>query len=567
MITNYKVLIATILSSHIAELNYDEIVECVEYPKNSDMGDYAFPCFKLSKSMRKAPQVIAESLKEQIGENHQFESITSVAGFLNFKVNRRHLAQNVIETILTEEENYGRSEIGENKKIIVEYSSVNIAKPFHMGHIRSTMIGESLKRIYDFLGYDTVAINHLGDYGTQFGKLIVAYKKWGNLEAIKSDPIPELLKIYVRFHEEAERDKTLEDEARAWFTKLENKDEEAVELWTLFVNMSMVTFNRVYDKLGVTFDSFAGESFYSDKMADVLDELRAKKLLVKSEGAEIVDLDAYNMPPALITKKDGSTLYMTRDLTAAKYRKETYDFDKNIYVVGSAQKLHFQQWIKIAELMGYDWAKDCIHVDFGMVALEEGSLSTRKGNVVFLEDVLDKASEKTLEIINEKNPNLNQKETVAKQVGVGAIIFQELYTSRTKDYTFSLDKSLSFEGETGPYVQYTHARACSVLRKASTLELNDINYDLLTDDASKEVLSVLSRFNYVIEMSHKNNEPHTIARYAIELAQSFNRFYHDNSILVEDEKMRAARLSLVKCVQITLKNALRLVCLEAPEQM
>lgn len=564
---DYKQLIANLLSEKIEALTTDEIYDLVEYPKNPAMGDYAFPCFRLAKVMRKAPPAIAEEIVATLGQTDEIESITPVAGFINFKVSPAHVAKSVISDVLDQGQSYGNSDLGKDKKVIVEYSSVNIAKPFHMGHIRSTMIGESIHRIYKALGYDTVAINHLGDYGTQFGKLIVAYKKWGTREAVEADPIPELLKLYVKFHDEAENDDSLNDEARAWFTKLENGDEEAFELWTLFKDMSLVSFDRVYGKLGVTFDSYAGESFYSDKMDAILEELRAKKIVEKSEGAEIVNLEAYGMPPALITKKDGSTLYMTRDLAAAKYRQDTYHFDKNIYVVGSAQKLHFQQWFKVVELMGYEWAKDCVHVEFGMVALEEGSLSTRRGNVVFLEDVLDKATEKTLEIINEKNPDIDNKEEVARQVGIGAVVFQELFTSRQKDYTFSWDKTLSFEGETGPYVQYTHARSCSVLRKAEIKDFSGVDYSLLTDDASQALIKTLGKFNEVIVLAHKNYEPHHVARYAVEVAQQFNRFYHDNSILVEDIALKTARVALVKASQTVLKSALALVCLEAPEKM
>lgn len=564
---NYKEEIAKALSEKIDMMSYDELLGLVEHPKNTEMGDYAFPCFKLAKAFRKAPNVIAEELASSFGDSIMFDKVKAVSGFLNFTVNSEHYAKNVIEEVLDKGGLYGASNYGAGKKTIIEYSSVNIAKPFHMGHIRSTMIGESLHRIYKFLGYDTVAVNHLGDYGTQFGKLIVAYKLWGNREIIEADPIPELLKIYVKFHDEAENKPELEDEARTWFTKLENNDPEAVELWTLFKDMSLKVFNRVYGKLGVTFDSYAGESFYSDKMPAIIQELRTKSIVEKSEGAEIVNLEPYGLTPALITKKDGSSLYLTRDLAAAKYRKDTYDFDKNIYVVGSAQKLHFQQWIKIVELMGYDWYKDCVHVEFGMVSLEEGALSTRKGNVVFLEDVLDKAVEQTLAIINEKNPNLENKETIAKQIGIGAVVFQELYTSRTKDYAFSLDKTLSFEGETGPYVQYTHARACSVLRKVDDANAVTPDYSALTDEASKDVVRTLSKFGEIVLLAHKNYEPHTVARYAVELAQTFNRFYHDNPILVDDAGVKAARVALVKAVKTVLKNALALVCLEAPEKM
>ncbi|WP_459848875.1 arginine--tRNA ligase [Fusibacter bizertensis] len=564
---NYKESIAKLLADNIDVLSDEEILSLVEHPKNTDMGDYAFPCFKLAKAFKKAPNLIAEELVSKVNDSELFSKVEAVAGFLNFTVNAEYFAKNIIEEVLNLGVKYGASDIGANKKTIIEYSSVNIAKPFHMGHIRSTMIGESLHRIYKFLGYDTVAINHLGDYGTQFGKLIVAYKRWGNKDVIDANPIPELLKIYVKFHQEAETDPALEDEARAWFTKLENGDEEAVALWTLFKEMSLKVFNRVYGKLGVTFDSYAGESFYSDKMPAIVKELREKNIVEKSEGAEIVNLEPYGLTPALVTKKDGSSLYLTRDLAAAKYRKDHYNFDKNIYVVGSAQKLHFQQWIKIVELMGYDWYKDCIHVDFGMVALEDGALSTRKGNVAFLEDVLDKAVEQTLLIINEKNPDLENKETVAKQIGVGAVVFQELYTSRTKDYSFSLEKTLSFEGETGPYVQYTHARACSVLRKVEVGSNIAPDYAALTDEASKAVVRTLSKFAEIVILAHKNYEPHTVARYAIELAQGFNRFYHDNPILVDDEAVRAARVALVQATEIVLKNALYLVCLEAPEKM
>lgn len=564
---NYKEKIAKALSEKIDMLSYEEILALVEHPKNSEMGDYAFPCFKLAKAFKKAPNMIAEALVTAVSNEELFDKVEAVSGFLNFTVNSQHYAKNVIEEVLSKGDKYGASHYGDGKKTIIEYSSVNIAKPFHMGHIRSTMIGESLHRIYKFLGYDTVAINHLGDYGTQFGKLIVAYKLWGDRDVIEADPIPELLKIYVKFHDEAETRPELEDEARTWFTKLENNDPEAVELWTLFKDMSLKVFNRVYGKLGVTFDSYAGESFYSDKMPAIIKELRDKNIVEKSEGAEIVNLEPYGLTSALVTKKDGSSLYLTRDLAAAKYRKDTYNFDKNIYVVGSAQKLHFQQWIKIVELMGYEWHKDCVHVDFGMVSLEEGALSTRKGNVVFLEDVLDKAVEQTLAIINEKNPNLEDKESVAKQIGIGAVVFQELYTSRTKDYAFSLEKTLSFEGETGPYVQYTHARACSVLRKVSETDDTSPDYASLTDDATKDVVRTLSKFGEIVLLAHKNYEPHTVARYAVELAQAFNRFYHDNPILVDDAGVKAARVSLVKAVKTVLKNALRLVCLEAPEKM
>lgn len=560
--------IAGLLESHTEGLSLDEIYESLEIPKHSDMGDFAFPCFKLAKTMRKAPPVIAAELAAGLEEVSFIEKTEAVAGYVNFTLNKGFMAKEILTEIKLKKDQYGASTLGNGQKAIVEFSSTNIAKPFHMGHIRSTMIGNALYRIYQFLGYDTVAINHLGDYGTQFGKLIVAYKKWGNKEVIEANPIPELLTLYVRFHEEAEKDPSFDDEARAWFKKLEENDAEAYELWHWFKEVSLKEFDRVYAMLDVHFDSYAGESFYSDKMPAVLTEMREKGLMKASEGAEIVDLEPYGMPPALITKKDGSSLYITRDIAAAIYRKEHYQFDKNIYVVGSAQKLHFQQWMKIIELMGHEWVKDCVHVDFGMVGLEEGSMSTRSGRIVFLEDVLKTAVEKTRQIIEEKNPNLENKEDVAVAIGIGAIVFQELSNNRIKDYTFSWEKSLAFEGETGPYVQYTHARTCSVIRKSpKNWEEQDINYELLTEKAEIEVLRSLRKFPEVIADAGEKYEPSLITRYIIDLAQTFNRFYHDHSILVDDEALSFARLALVNGVRQTLKNGLYLISLKAPERM
>lgn len=564
---DFKQEVVNLLLEVVDSLTKEEIYDLLEIPKYTNMGDHAFPCFKLAKVYRKAPNMIASEISEKITKNEYFDKIEAVSGYVNFTNSTEIFAKSVVTEVLETKEKYGSSTMGNGKKIIVEFSSTNIAKPFHMGHIRSTMIGNSLYKIHKFLGYDTVAINHLGDYGTQFGKLIVAYKLWGDKETIEKNPIPELLKLYVRFHEEAEKDEKMDQEARDWFKKLENNDKEAYELWKWFKDVSLVEFNRVYDLLGVKFDSYAGESFYSDKMPAVLEELREKKILTKSKGAEIVDLEEYGMPPALVTKSDGSSLYITRDIAAAIYRKKHYDFDKNIYVVGSQQKLHFKQWFKIIELMGYDWYKDCIHVDFGMVALEEGSLSTRKGRVVFLEEVLNKAIDKTLEIIEEKNPNLENKKEVAKYIGVGAVVFQELSNNRIKDYTFSLEKTLSFEGETGPYVQYTYARSCSVLRKLGEIDMSKVDFSVLTDDVSIEVIRLLGKFPYVIKDAAKKYEPSLITRYITELAHEFNRFYHDNPILVEDEKVKNSRASLVKAVSQTLKNGLELIGLHAVERM
>ena len=564
---DFKLAIANCLKEKIEDLTLEEIVALIEVPPNKEMGDFAFPCFKLAKVFRKAPNMIAADLAENIEANGAISKVMPLGGYVNFFVNKSQLAKTVINDVLTKKEKYGHTDLGQEKAVVIDFSSPNIAKPFHIGHIRTTVIGNALYKIYDSQGYNVVRVNHLGDYGTQFGKLIVAFKLWGSKEAVEANPIPELLKLYVKFHEEAEQKPEMEDEARAWFTKLENGDEEAKALWQWFRDESLKEFARVYDLLDIEFDSYAGESFYSDKMDSVIETLKDKKLLVQSQGTNVVDLEEYNMPPALITKNDGSTLYMTRDLAAAIYRKNTYDFDKCIYVVGSQQSLHFQQLFKVLELMGYEWSKDLIHVPFGMVALEEGTMSTRKGRVVFLEDVLKQAVEKTKEIVLSKNPNAKNVEQIAKQVGVGAVVFQELSNSRIKDYTFSWSRTLSFEGETGPYVQYTHARCCAVLRKAEEEVTTDINYDLLSDGDGAEVLKVIGSFNKSILAAMRKNEPHIITRFVLDLAQAFNKFYHDNPILVEDAELRKARLALVAATRQTIENALALLGMHAPERM
>ena len=564
---DFKVAVATCLKEHIEELTLEEITALIEVPPNKDMGDFAFPCFKLAKVFRKAPNMIAAELSEKIEAKGVISNVTPLGGYINFFVNKSQLAETVIKDVLTKKEKYGHSDLGKDKTIVIDFSSPNIAKPFHIGHIRTTVIGNALYKIYDSQGYNTVRINHLGDYGTQFGKLIVAFKLWGNKEAVEANPIPELLKLYIQFHDEAEKHPEMEDEARAWFTKLENGDKEAKELWQWFRDESLKEFARVYDLLDIEFDSYNGESFYSDKMDRVIDIIKDKGLLQESQGTNIVDLEEYNMPPALITKNDGSTLYMTRDLAAALYRKENYDFEKCVYVVGSQQSLHFQQLFKVLELVGFEWAKDMVHVPFGMVALEEGTMSTRKGRVVFLEDVLKQAIEKTKETMLAKNPNALNVDEIAKQVGVGAVVFQELSNSRIKDYTFSWSRTLSFEGETGPYVQYTHARCCAVLRKAEEEVTTDINYELLNDVDSAEVLKVIASFNKTILNAMRKNEPHIITRFVLDLAQAFNKFYHDNSILVEDAELRKARLALVCATRQALENGLKLLGMQAPERM
>lgn len=565
---NFKHDIATILSDEIKEISMEEIESMIEIPSNTEMGDYAFPCFKLSKIFRKSPNMIAEELAQKLEKTAVIDKIINLSGYVNFFVDRETWAKSVISRVVTEKENFGRSDYGQKRNTIVEFSSPNIAKPFHIGHIRTTVIGHSLYRLYDFMGFNAIAINHLGDYGTQFGKLIVAYKAWGDRAVIESNPISELLKIYVRFHDEADQNPELEEEARGWFKKLENKDPEATELWQWMRDISLKEFNRVYDLLGIKFDSFAGESFYSDKMPAAVQLIEDKGLLKDSEGAKIVDLEPYGMPPALIMKKDGSTLYITRDIAAAIYRKETYDFYKNIYVVGTPQELHFRQWGKILELMGFEWAKDCIHVQFGTVSLEDGVLSTRSGRVVFLEDVLNRAIEQTKAIIMQKNPELENIDETAKQVGVGALVFQELSNSRIKDYQFSWERTLSFEGETGPYVQYSYARCCSLIEKSEFEPSIDIDFSLIAQNPdAMEIVRVLTSFDDVLMRSLNRNEPHHIARFVLDLSQAFNKFYHDNHILSETEDVQKAYISLVESVKNGIHNALYLLGMESPQKM
>lgn len=564
---DFKKEVSIILKKEIAGLEEVEILAMIEVPPNSDMGDYAFPCFRLAKTFRKAPPLIATEIINGIEKNQYFEKIEQEGGYINFFVNKSMLVKQTLEEVLDKKDLYGSSDLGKGKNVIVEFSSPNIAKPFHIGHIRSTVIGSSINKIYKFLGFNTISINHLGDYGTQFGKLIVAFKKWGDMEEVKKSPIPSLLKLYIQFHEEAEKDPNLEEEGRMWFKRLEEGDEEALKLWKWFREVSLEEFDRVYKMLDISFDSLAGESFYSDKMSGVLELMDNKNILEESQGADIVNLEAYDLPPALIRKKDGSTLYITRDITAAIYRKETYDFYKNIYVVASQQNLHFQQWIKIIEIMGFEWAKDCIHVPFGLVRLEEGTIATRKGRVVFLEDVLKKAIEKTREIILEKNPNIENLDKVAEDVGVGAVIFQELSNNRIKDYTFSWEKVLNFEGETGPYVQYTFARANSVLRRAGIEIDYDINPLHLTDNITMEVIKKIEEFPVIIKDAQEKNEPSIITRHIVDLAQAFNRFYHDHPVLVDDKDIKMARLALVYAVKEVIGVGLNLLGIKAPEKM
>ena len=563
---DFKAEIAAAIAQSL-EIDVNEVLGAIEIPPNKDMGDYAYPCFRLAKTLRKAPPLIAAELAEKV-QLPSFVKETKVIGaYLNFFTEKSVFAKEIITKVFEEKENYGKSTVGAGKNIVIDYSSPNIAKPFHVGHLRSTVIGNAIYKIHEFLGYNCVGVNHLGDWGTQFGKLITAYKLWGDAEKVEKDGISELMRIYVLFHDEAEKDPSLEDTARSWFVKMQDGDEEALTLWKWFKDISLKEFERVYNTLGVSFDSYAGESFYNDKMAAVVDELKEKELLIESNGAMIVDLEADKMPPCLIIRTDGGTLYATRDITAAIYRKNTYDFEKCIYITAIDQILHFSQWFKVIEKMGYDWNKQLVHVPFGLVSLESGKLSTRKGNVVLMEDLLNEAVKKTAAIIEEKNPDLPNKEEVAKQVGIGAVIFDDLYNGRIKDIVFSWEKMLSFEGETGPYVQYTNARACSVLRKAGDEVTCDIDFSVLTDDVTVEVIKLLASFNEKVQEAADKYEPSVVSRYVVDLAQAFNKFYHDNPILSADEKTRKARLAVVKAVSSVLTSGLALLGVQAPEQM
>lgn len=557
------------LIAKAADMEPESIREAIEVPANKEMGDYAFPCFKLAKTVRKAPQMIARELKDKLEKPDFIADIQVVGAYINFFADKTSFVREVMCKVLDKDKDYIKSSMGEGKTIVIDYSSPNIAKPFHVGHLRSTVIGNALYNIYKALGYNCVGVNHLGDWGTQFGKLIVAYKKWGDKETVEREDIKELSRIYVKFHEEAEKDPSLNDEARHWMVKMQEGDSEALELWKWFVDISMKEFNRIYDRLHISFDSYAGESFYNDKMQAVVDELKEKNLLKESEGAQIVDLEEYNMPPCLILRSDGGTLYPTRDIAAALYRKKTYNFYRDIYVTALDQNLHFAQWFKVLELMGYDWAKDeLVHVPFGLVSLGDGKLSTRKGHVVLMEDILNAAVEKTSGIIEEKNPDLPNKEEISEQVGIGAVIFNDLYNSRIKNVVFDLERMLSFEGETGPYVQYTHARACSILRKAGVEKPEkDIDCSLISDEASVNICKVLSDLPSKLVDAADKYEPYILTRHIVEICKAFNKFYNENNIMGSEGELKKARLAVVYAVKSAIAQSLALLGIAAPEQM
>ncbi len=547
-----------------APLNADEIAGLLELPPDSAMGDYAFPCFKLARSLRKAPPMIAAELVKVIDARF-LSRVEAVGGYLNFFIDKALYASSVVEAVLGADGRYGATTEGEGKTICIDYSSINIAKRFSIGHLSTTAIGNSLYKIYNYLGYKCVGINHLGDWGTQFGKMIAAYKHWGSREMVEQGGVQALSDLYVRFHAEAEKDDSLNDEGRAWFKKIEQGDEEAISIWQWFKELTLKDVQRVYDMLGVKFDSYAGESFYIDKMQPVIDELRAKGLLKESDGAYLVDLSEYNMPPCLILRSDGASLYHTRDLAAAFYRKATYDFTKCLYVVAYQQDLHFKQLFKVIELMGYDWAKDLEHVAFGMISFEGQALSTRHGRILYLEDLLDRSIEKARKIIDEKSPQLENKDEVARKVGIGAVVFFALSASRIKDIDFWWDRALNFDGETGPYVQYTYARCCSVLGKAHVDAQPD--YAGLSDPEAQDVVRLLERFPELVHEAAQRYEPSLITRYTVDLAQAYNKFYYEHRILDCEPGVSAARLALTRATRDVIGVGLKLIGVEPTEKM
>ena len=564
---NYRNYIAKKLV--IENLSEEEISSLIVVPPEKTMGDYALPCFKLAKTLRKSPVIIAEELAKDFKCDEVVVSACALNGYLNFKVNRSALAKETFGEIFDKKEKYGSSDMGEGKTVIVEYSSINVAKPFHIGHLSTTVLGGALYRIFKFLGYNTVGINHLGDYGTQFGKLIYAYKAWGNKKSVDEGGIKELTRLYVRYHEESEKNPSLDDEARRYFKLIESGDKECNDLFNYFKELTLKEVGKTYDELGITFDSYAGESFYKDKMQPVIDELNEKGLLKESEGAKIVDLEEYGMPPCIVLRSDGASLYATRDLAAACYRKATYNFDKCLYVVAYQQNLHFKQIFKVLELMGKTWAKDLVHVAYGMVSLvdENGNqvaMSTRNGTVVLLEDVLNKCHQKCLEIIAQKNPDLEDKETVARQVGTGAVIFGALSNSKIKDIQFSYDKILNFDGETGPYVQYTATRIKSVLRKGGEWEMPS-EYSL--NDEEYELIAKLSEFSDTVKASAEKLEPFYITRYSLEVASLYNKFYMNCKIIGEKKDIQNFRLALCSATLTVLTNSLSLLGIQTPERM
>lgn len=561
---NHKQMVADTLSAVLPQLDIETIYSLLEKPKSSEMGDIAFPAFSLAKVERKAPQAIATDIVEKL-DTTGFEKVVATGPYVNFFLDKDAISHQVLTDVIAKKDQYGQLNIGQGRNVTIDMSSPNIAKPFSVGHLRSTVIGDALANIHGKLGFNPIRINHLGDWGKQFGMLIVAYKLWGDKTAVEADPISELLKLYVRINAEAEEKPELDEEARQWFKKLEDGDQEALELWQWFRDESLVEFNRIYEKLDVHFDSFNGEAFYNDKMDEGIQILEEKGLLQESKGALIVDLERYNLPPALIRKTDGATLYITRDMATAMYRKRTYDFVKSIYVVGQEQINHFKQLKAVLKEMGFDWSDDMTHITFGLVTKDKKKLSTRKGNIILLEPTLDEAILRALSQIEAKNPNLENKEEVAHAVGVGAVKFFDLKTDRDNGYDFDLEAMVSFEGETGPYVQYAYARIQSILRKANFVPSTENNYKL-ADAESWEIIKHIQNFSTVVERAGDKFDPSLIAKYAINLAQAFNKYYAHTRILDESPE-RDSRLALAYTTGVVLKEALRLLGVKAPEKM
>ena len=546
-----------------AELSATELATMLEYPPDGAMGDLALPCFKLSKSLRRSPMEIASRLAETLS-HPAFASIEAVGGYLNFKKDASAFAARVVNTVLSVGDTYGAPTVGEGKTVVLDYSSPNVAKPFHIGHLGTTVIGHSLKLLHEFAGYKCIGINHLGDWGTQFGKLIVAYKKWGNREEIEEKEIDALVALYVRFHAEAENDPSLNDEARAAFARLEQHDEESMALWRWFIEISLREYNKTYRMLGISFDSYNGESFYTDKMPKQIEKIREAGILEIDDGASVVNLEKWNMPPCLILKRDGSTLYPTRDIAAAVYRKETYDFEKCIYVTSAGQCLHFAQWFKVLEMMGYPWYKGLVHVPYGTVSIGGEKLATRTGNVILLKDLFAQAIEKVKGIMKEKNTSAG--DDVAEKVGVGAIIFYYLSNNRMRDINFVMEDALSFDGNTGPYAQYTYARTCSLLEKANGAG-TEAKPIAMTDEEA-ELARVLSRFPETVSAALAEYEPSVVTRYILELCAAFNRFYHECQILsATDAAVKENRLAFTRATKTVLGRALSLICMPTPEKI
>ena len=561
-----------IISQELAKVtNIETIEQYIEIPSNKDMGDYSLPCFKLAKELKKAPQIIANEIKEKINIDEEvIEKVQVVNGYLNFFINSKAIINTVFEEIEAKKEQFGSSTIGNGKNIVIDYSSPNIAKPFHIGHLRSTVIGGALYKIYKFLGYNVTGINHLGDYGTQFGKLIEGYKRWGKEYNIEENPIDELTKIYVRINNLCKEDESVLEECRNNFKKLEDGDEYCTKLWEKFRSLSLKEFQKVYDLLDVNFDSLNGEAFYSDKMGEVVNLLEKSGKLVESEGARVINLEEKQMPPCLIEKTNGSTTYATRDLAAILYRARTYNFDKAIYVTSYEQILHFKQVFEVAKLLGLDekYTDNLVHVPFGMVMLKTGKMSTREGNIIKLEELLNEAISRASKIIEEKNPDLENKDEVAKRVGIGAVIFNDLYNSRIKDEIFDWDTMLNFNGETGPYLQYMYVRTNSVLSKAEKVEkISNIDTSVLEDESSINLIKEIYFFGDIIKQAAIKDEPYIISRYLINIAKLFSTFYNENKIIIEDKKVKNARVYVTYCTNLVLKIGAKLLGIKMPEKM